>query len=232
MRLPKRPATLPELAEATLDALSREPLSANLILGGGIALKHYDDFRQTRVVNAWWRGARDPATLERIGAVLARVAAARGLWAQHRQFGATDSWDFLPGQDSRKVFSFQIAVRDAPLDAPLVSPWPPLRIETLRDNVGSKMNALVNRGAPRDFVDIYRVVSDGLITSGACWALWREKNENGNAEEARGKVLTHLSRLEQRRPLETIDDLGERENAQTLRRWYKETFLEQTNEPA
>ena len=58
---PKRPATLSELAEATLDALTREPLSANVVLGGGIALKHYDDFRQTQDVDAWWRDAPEPS---------------------------------------------------------------------------------------------------------------------------------------------------------------------------
>jgi hypothetical protein len=227
---PKRPATLPELAEATLDALSREPLSANVVLGGGIALKHYDDFRQTQDVDAWWRDAPDSATRATIGAVLTRVAAAQGLRLEHRQFGTTDSWEFTPVGSSRKIFSFQIAVRDVPLDEPLVSPWPPLLIETLRDNIGSKMNALVNRGAPRDFVDVYRVVNDGLISPDACWALWREKNEAGNVKDAQSKVLTHLTRLEQRRPLETIAAPEEQENARALRRWYKETFLEQTKE--
>ncbi len=229
--LPKRPETLPELAQATLESLSREPLSANVVLGGGIALKHYDDFRQTQDVDAWWRDFRDPATFASVAVALARVAAARGLRLEHRQFGTTDSWEFTPVGSSRKTFSFQIAVRDVPLDEPLVSPWPPLLIETLRDNIGSKMNALVNRGAPRDFVDVYRVVNDGLIPAGACWALWREKNAAGNVEDARGKVLTHLTRLEQRRPLETIAAPEEQENARTLRRWYKETFPDQTKEP-
>ncbi len=229
--LPKRPETLPELTIATLEALGREPLSANIVLGGGIALKHYDDFRQTQDVDAWWRDAPDPATFEVVRAALARVATERGLQIEHRRFGATDSVEFKAADGNRKIFSFQIAVRDVPLDEPLVSPWPPLLIETLRDNIGSKMNALVNRGAPRDFVDVYRVVNDGLIPAGACWALWREKNAAGSIEDARGKALTHLTRLEQRRPLETIAAPEEQENARTLRRWYKETFLDETKEP-
>ncbi|MBC8141114.1 MAG: hypothetical protein H7Y38_06705 [Armatimonadetes bacterium] len=133
--------------------------------------------------------------------------------------------EFKPEGSNKKVFSFQISVRDVPLEEPLISAWPPLLIETFRDNIGSKMNALVNRGAPRDFLDIYRVVNDGLITAAGCWNLWQEKNEGGDAGEAQGKVRTHLNRLEQRRPLESITSVAERESAAILRNWYKETFL-------
>jgi hypothetical protein len=46
--VPKRPASLPELTEMVLSALSGQPFSENIILGGGVALKHYDDFRPTQ----------------------------------------------------------------------------------------------------------------------------------------------------------------------------------------
>lgn len=50
---------------------------------------------------------------------------------------------------------------------------PPILIETVRDNVASKMNALVDRGAPRDFLDIRAVIVKGLVSVEECWALWQ-----------------------------------------------------------
>jgi len=211
--------------EATLEELSKEPLSANIILGGGIALKHYNDFRMTQDIDAWWREGRDPETLERIHEALKRVGAVSGYTIEHRQFGVTDSFEFRRQEGGRKEFSFQISVRDVSLEAPLVSAWPPLLIETLRDNIGSKMNALVNRGAPRDFVDIYRAIQDGLIGEAECWQLWQEKNSAASVEQAKRQVLAHLTRLEARRPLFMIPEEAERQGAEKLRTWFKETFL-------
>jgi hypothetical protein len=116
------------------------------------------------------------------------------------------------------------------LEQPLISAWPPLLIETLRDNVGSKMNALVARGAPRDFVDVYRVVADGLISQEACWNLWKEKNPTVSLMAAKGQALSHLTRLETRRPLEQIADTTEREGAAQLRRWFHVSFLKRGGE--
>ena len=222
--LPTRPTTLPELAETVLEALSREPLSENIVLGGGVALKHYDDFRATQDIDAWWRGFRDPATLERLLVVVRHAASKHGYQIEHRHFGVTDSLEFMTVEARRKIFSFQISIRDVPLEEPRLSAWPPIRIETFRDNIGSKMNALVNRGAPRDLVDIYRVVNDGLIATAACWVLWQQKNPDTSVEEARGKVLTHLTRLELRRPLASLSS-SEEQNAFQLRQWYRDAFL-------
>ena len=227
---PKRPTTLPELAEAILEALGREPLSANIILGGGVALKHYDDFRATQDIDAWWREFRDPDTMERVRAALGDLAVEKGLGIEHRHFGLTDSLEFTTRDNPSKVFSFQISVRDVPLDEPLLSAWPPLRLETFRDNIGSKMNALVNRGAPRDLVDIHRVVTDGLMMPLECWRLWRMKNAEGTVEDACTRVRVRLTRLEQRRPLASIASPLERQAAEALRRWYREVFLSAAEE--
>src|SRR5438309_1969607 len=124
---PSRPTTLTPLIEAVLESLGREPLSANLILGGGVALKHYDDFRPTNEIHAWWAAGSSSPTLERLGVVLERVANAHGDELEHRKFGATDSFEFRKG--GKKKFSFQIAVRDVSLEPPLQSPWPPLLLE-------------------------------------------------------------------------------------------------------
>ena len=43
------------------------------------------------------------------------------------------------------------------------------------------MNALVNRGAPRDFLDIHAVVEADLLTPARCWELWQAKNPGAAA---------------------------------------------------
>ena len=77
------------------------------------------------------------------------------------------------GDYPRREFSFQIALRSVELEPTLISPWALILIEMLSDNVGAKMNALVDRGAPRDFTDIRKIVSAGLVTTARCWELWQ-----------------------------------------------------------
>jgi hypothetical protein len=74
-------------------------------------------------------------------------------------------------------------------------------------------------------MDIYRIVNDGLLKVEDCWKIWQKKNPSGERDEAQGKVLTHLIRLEQRRPLEAILVQEERQSATMLRKWYHEAFL-------
>ncbi|MGB9674173.1 MAG: nucleotidyl transferase AbiEii/AbiGii toxin family protein [Anaerolineales bacterium] len=48
-------------------------------------------------------------------------------------------------------------------------------IQPFEDLVASKMVALVEWGAPRDFLDIYHLCKKGLVTIAECWQLWRER---------------------------------------------------------
>ena len=51
---------------------------------------------------------------------------------------------------------FQIAERSAELEASVTGVWPGgIGIDSFKDLVASKMVALVERGAPRDFLDVY-----------------------------------------------------------------------------
>src|SRR5207302_3001795 len=114
--------------------------------------------------------------------------------------------------------------RSVALEEPVQSQWPPILIETANDNVGAKMNALVNRGSPRDFVDIKQVVDSGLSNIGQCWELWRRKNPSEQVIPARQKILAHLAALEARRPLSSIANEQDRTSAAQLRDWYKNQF--------
>jgi hypothetical protein len=220
---PIRPKSLPEIAEQLLARISKEALACEIVIGGGIALKHYADFRPTQDIDAWWRSTRNLEALQQISKAVAEIAAENDLDVSHRNFGSTDSIELRITGENRKKFSFQIAVRDITLEEPLASAWSPILIETLRENMGSKMNALVNRGAPRDFMDVYEVVMRGLMSGPECWRLWQLKNPEGSVEQAKADVLAALQRIVQRRSVDSLSG-PEREAAIALRTWYSQEF--------
>ena len=218
-----KPTTLPEIAEELLTSLAKQPLSTEIVLGGGIALKHYADFRPTQDIDAWWRMDFNPEAVGQFAIAVQDVGERHGFTLLHRRFGVTDSLELRSDESGQTEFSFQIVVRDVHLDEPRESPWHPLLIETLRENIGSKMNALVNRGAPRDFIDIFEIVNRKFLTVQACWNLWRAKNPNGNISQAQADVVTSLLRIEQRRPLDQMPQ-SERIQAMLVRDWFKSEF--------
>jgi hypothetical protein len=148
------------LSEKILTFLSAHSAAGEVVLGGYFALAHYLDYRKTHDIDAWWKTRADPAAEKAIRDAMSKVATEEGFELHERRFGETISFELLRG--GKRQFSFQIAVRSVALEPPLQSPWPPVLIETLTDNIGSKMNALVDRGSPRDFTDVKRVVDAGF----------------------------------------------------------------------
>jgi len=220
----KKPAAIDPLAEQILQQLSRRPEASEIILGGYFALQHYVDYRRTYDIDAWWRLRASLAAEQAIRQVTATVAAENHLEFRERRFGETISFELLT--QGKKRFSFQIAVRSVGLEEPVESAWPPILIETLSDNIGSKMNALVDRGSPRDFTDVKHVIDAGLKTVLECWQLWSRKNPTGDSLAAKQNVLIHLAAIEARRPLHAIADSTERERARLTREWFRQSFLE------
>lgn len=218
-----KPRRLDPLADRVLSLLSAEPGGDRIVLGGYLALQHHLDHRTTYDIDAWWDGRADPAAEQAIRRVMQQVASEVQMALRERRFGDTLSFELV--RDGRQSFSFQIAVRSIALEEPQPSAWPPLRIETLSDNMAGKMNALVNRGAPRDFVDVYAVVDAGLLTPQRCWELWQARNPGGSTEAARQNVILHLAGLDARRPIETIADPAARERARRVREWFKDVFV-------
>lgn len=133
-------------------------------------------------------------------------------------------------RESKVGFSFKIASRDARLDAPVAAPWPEgLRLDSLRDVVASKMKALVERGAPRDFRDIHALCDANMVPAGSCWGSWKARMRKSGVQpdvaRARLALETHLARLGLQRPLHKIDPGPARENAARLRTWFRTEFL-------
>lgn len=133
-------------------------------------------------------------------------------------------------EDKNKVFSFQIAHRSAQLQPSTPLPWANSLLDSFDDLIASKMVALVERGAPRDFRDIYATCRAGLTTPSQCWALWRQRQmlsgSDTDATRARLALQIHLERIALLRPLTQIANLPDRSDAEQLRHWFAEEFVD------
>jgi hypothetical protein len=103
-------------------------------------------------------------------------------------------------------------------------------LDSFVDLIASKMVALVERGAPRDFRDIYEVCQAQLTAPMECWQWWEQRQllsgSDADHYRARLAVETHLARIAQHRPLEHINEPSQRQAAQQVRRWFLTEFLD------
>ncbi|MCG8460009.1 MAG: hypothetical protein MI919_27320 [Holophagales bacterium] len=178
-------------------------------------------------MGAWWAPQAGAADRERLVEVLRCALESAGA-VKERAWGDVVSGELIDGD--HRGFSFQIAQQSVQLRPSRKSPWDGVWIDSFDDLVASKMVALVERGAPRDFLDIYSVCEAGLATVDRCWELWVERSRlegsEPSFERARLAVESHLARIVRYRPLDSIDDADERRRAQAARRWYREELLD------
>ena len=229
---PRRPNQLPDYSEACLQALVDGGLAQQISLGGGLGLLHYLDYRQTVDVDGWWAAG---ASTEDRRLVVETIASALRLYGQvkTRAWGDVVSVELL--RAGRKVFSFQIAQRSAQLAPSDKAPWIDVPLDSFSDLVASKMVALVERGAPRDFRDIYALCAAELLAPEDCWNLWEQRQalagSDTNIFRARLAITTHLARIVQHRRLDQIVDPLAREKAGQVRAWFTDTFLGEVDDP-
>lgn len=223
---PHRPAHLSEHAVACLQALAAAGLGEAISLGGALGLLHYLDYRPTHDVDAWWDAAATAEARQRVIQVIEATLRTFGP-VKTRAWGDVVSVELL--EESRVIFSFQIARRPAQLEPSEPAPWVPVLLDSFPDLVASKLVALVERGAPRDFRDVYALCQAGLTTPHECWELWRRRQRlagsDTDAGRARLAVETHLTRIAQHRPLERIADPHQRAEAARVRAWFAQEFL-------
>lgn len=135
----------------------------------------------------------------------------------------------MPEPKRPNQLSDYAARTSAQLTAPERLPWADVSLDSLNDLIASKMTALVERGAPRDFRDIYTLCERGLASTRGCWALWRERQQKAGSDADRNRarlaVQTHLARIAQHRPLNTIADASQLEEASRVRSWFEKDFL-------
>lgn len=224
---PRRPTHMPDYAEACLQALAANGLGEKISLGGAFGLLHYLDYRPTRDVDAWWVPS---ATVEDRRRVVRVVEATLRPFGQvkTRAWGDVISIELM--RQGKTVFSFQIARRSAQLEPSTPAPWTNMLLDSFPDLVAGKMVALVERGAPRDLRDIHALCQAGLTTPQECWELWRRRQQlassDTNSARARLAVETHLARIAQHRPLREITDPTKRAEAEQVRSWFAQEFLD------
>jgi len=223
---PRRPAHMPDYARACLQALAEAGLGDRISVGGALGLLHYLDYRSTQDVDAWWVQSATTQEQEQVVAVIETALQSFGL-VQRRAWGDVTSIELVSG--SQTVFSFQIARRSAQLQPSVPAPWADVLLDSFPDLVASKMVALVERGAPRDFRDIHTLCQAGLTTPAHCWRLWQERQQLAGSDidpaRARLAVQTHLARLALHRPLDKITDPAEQAAAERVRAWFGKEFL-------
>ncbi len=223
---PRRPKYLPDYSEMCLQALVERGLAEKISLGGALGLLHYLDYRVTHDVDAWWTETATPADQRQVVHVLEEVLGSVGE-VKTRIWGDVASVELR--RAGKTVFSFQIARRAAQLEPSQLAPWIQVPLDSLADLVASKMAALVERGAPRDFRDIYQLCQARLVTPRECWTLWQRcQQAAGNSADlarARLAVETHLARIVQHRRLEQIGDASQRLEAERVRTWFNGELL-------
>lgn len=226
VKQPRRPAHLSDYAEASLQALADHGLGEKISLGGALGLLHYLDYRPTHDVDAWWDASATGENRRQVIRVLETTLESFGQ-VKTRAWGDVISVELL--REERCVFSFQIARRPAQLEPSALAPWTKVLLDSFPDLVASKMVALVERGAPRDFRDIYALCQAGLTTPRECWDLWRRRQQLAGSDtdstRARLAIETHLTRIAQHRPLAWVTDSQQRAEAERVRSWFREELL-------
>jgi hypothetical protein len=205
--------------------LVKANLADRISLGGALGLFHYLDYRPTHDVDAWWSESIKQEQKQAVLQILETTLSAFGK-VRLRSWGEVESIEL--SQDGKTVFGFQIARRSAQLEPPVSAGWIAVPLDSLVDLVASKMVALVERGAPRDFLDIFSVCQAELFSITECWALWRRRQILAGSDvdlyRARLAIETHLERIALQRPLEKIVGAQQREQARQLREWFLSEF--------
>lgn len=224
--MPSRPQFTSVYAQASLDALSSARVGRWISLGGAFGLAHYDEYRVTKDVDAWWMEGASPRERDAVTAVIEEALGRFGA-VRTRRWGEVVSIELRI--EEKVVFAFQIAQRSARLAQPTSSAWPGVNLDAFDDLVASKMVALVERGAPRDLLDIFTVCRHQHCTKDRCWQLWHDRQhlagEDFDRRRAELAIRSHLARVEQARPIDRIDDPKARADAERVRRWFVEEFL-------
>jgi hypothetical protein len=223
---PRQPAHVSPYARACLDALVKADLARHISLGGAFGLFHYFDYRSTHDVDAWWS---DQTSEKQKRAVVDALTTALSDFGRVRVRSWGDVVSVELSLENKTVFSFQIAARSARLQESVSAEWIDVPLDSLPDLVAAKMVALVERGAPRDLLDIYSLCEAGQLSVEECWSYWRQRQilagSDADISRARLAIETHLERIALHRPLEKIADAAEREHAQRLRDWFFNVFL-------
>ena len=222
---PRKPSHLDPRAERLLEWLGAQPWAGCVVLGGGVALKHYLDYRSTKDCDAWWGDATPSALKETVLAEIANALEQQNPGCKLRR----DNWGEVQSlavmEAGEAVFAFQIAERTRQLEPYLVSAWGEVLLESLTDNVASKMAALVDRGLGRDFSDIRHLHEQLGWQPAEFWQLWQRRFPGRSVADAQAKARLKLEALMRSRPLEKVQPPSARTALAAARVWFLNDLL-------
>lgn len=112
--LPKPPGNLHPLSRELLESLAGHAEAAEIVIGGGVALSHYLEYRPTVDLDAWWHGEPRADVVAFLEAAMQTLASRHGFDYRRRSWGETESLELLRG--SQQQSSFQISRRTLALD--------------------------------------------------------------------------------------------------------------------
>ena len=98
--LPKPPGNLHPLSRELLESLAGHAEAAEIVIGGGVALSHYLEYRPTVDLNAWWHGEPRADVVAFLDAAMQALASRHGFEYRRRSWGETESLELL--QDTQK----------------------------------------------------------------------------------------------------------------------------------
>jgi hypothetical protein len=223
---PQKPKDLSIYAQACLNTLAEQDLAKHISIGGALGLFHYLDYRSTSDVDAWWADTAKEIEKQNVVQSLQLTLSKFGN-VRVRSWGEVASIELF--ENDNAIFSFQIAARSSQIQKSIPAGWIDVPLDSFPDLVASKMVALVERGAPRDFLDIYSICGANLITPAECWDLWNKRQrlsaKDRDMKRAFLAIETHLERIALHRPLENITDENQRQHARQVREWFASVFL-------
>lgn len=210
-----------------MQSLTEHGLARFLSIGGAVGLSYYHQYRTTNDIDAWWESDTGEQDHQKVLQIIEQTLKRYGE-VNRRTWGDVSSVELL--REGKVVFSMQIALRSARLHPPVLIKDGGLWVDSFEDLVASKMVALVERGAPRDFRDIHALCTAELIAPAHCWQLWRQRQNlagsDANPDRAKLAVETHLMRISLHRPLEKIVAIQQRDEAEKTRNWFADVFLQ------
>lgn len=222
---PAKPRNLDPRAGRLLEWLGAQPWAHHIVLGGGLALKHYVDYRPTRDCDAWWTEGTPPDLKPQIMDAIAQCLASQNPGSELRRDHWGDVDSIAVKADGVAVFAFQIAGRTRQLESYLPSAWGGMLIESLTDNVASKMAALTERGLGRDFADVRQIALRLGWSPAQFWAVWQRRFPERRLSDAQIKVRLKLEQHIRSRPLAACPSEAQRADLAATRSWFLNEFL-------
>jgi predicted nucleotidyltransferase component of viral defense system len=197
-----------EHAVFVLNEIALSPIT-DLCIVGGVALNHYVSYRKTRDIDTTWiNGEPSQDTLTKLDKISQKLAKEFKLNYKRNTSSYVESFNFY--KEDQKVFNIDCSIRNTYKHGKnLKSPEKTqngIAVESLHDNILSKISALIDRGVPRDITDTLEIVRktgisfDEIMKNAADFYGW-----NGKLKAEKLETIEHnIIGIFKRRPLKKV----------------------------